>query len=147
MWSHREMGISWLKATFYEVMGNGSFGDFDACARRTRSFTSQISRYLWQRRISQPQSITQKGAHTNRLTARERDHWLLQRLAISSCEFRASIARTPFCAILWRSPKNGEKFTPHFRRKGLSPEFRATRLLARNSRRASLEIFCLFSCV
>ena len=22
----------------------------------------------------------------------------------SSCEFRASIARTPFCAILWRSP-------------------------------------------
>ena len=24
----------------------------------------------------------------------------------SSCEFRASIARTPFCAILWRSPKN-----------------------------------------
>ena len=31
------MGISWLKATFYEVMGNGSFGDFDACARRTRS--------------------------------------------------------------------------------------------------------------
>ena len=21
-----------------------------------------------------------------------------------SCEFRASIARTPFCAILWRSP-------------------------------------------
>ena len=24
--------------------------------------------------------------------------------AISSCEFRASIARTPFCAILWRSP-------------------------------------------
>ena len=23
----------------------------------------------------------------------------------SSCEFRASIARTPFCAILWRSPK------------------------------------------
>ena len=24
----------------------------------------------------------------------------------SSCEFRASITRTPFCAILWRSPKN-----------------------------------------
>ena len=23
-----------------------------------------------------------------------------------SCEFRASIARTPFCAILWRSPKS-----------------------------------------
>ena len=25
----------------------------------------------------------------------------------SSCEFRASIARTPFCAILWRSPRYG----------------------------------------
>ena len=24
---------------------------------------------------------------------------------ISSCEFRASLARTPFCAILWRSPR------------------------------------------
>ena len=27
----------------------------------------------------------------------------------SSCEFRASIARTPFCAILWRSPKRAQK--------------------------------------
>ena len=29
--------------------------------------------------------------------------------AVSSCEFRASIARTPFCAILWRSPSGRYK--------------------------------------
>ena len=27
--------------------------------------------------------------------------------SFSSCEFRVSIARTPFCAILWRSPTQG----------------------------------------
>ena len=26
-----------------------------------------------------------------------------------SCEFRGSIARTPFCAILWRSPRSAER--------------------------------------
>ena len=32
----------------------------------------------------------------------------------SSCEFRASIARTPFCAILWRSPILGQKCQAYF---------------------------------
>ena len=33
-----------------------------------------------QGRISQHQSITQKGVHTQPLTAREREHWFLQHL-------------------------------------------------------------------
>ena len=36
--------------------------------------------------ISQPQSITQKGVHAHLLTAREREHWFLQRLS----HFRAA---------------------------------------------------------
>ena len=48
--------------------------------------------------------LTQKCLHIDRLTAREREHRLLQHfLAISSCGF-ASIARTTFCAIRWRFP-------------------------------------------
>ena len=35
--------------------------------------------------------------------------------SFSSCEFRASIARTPFCAILWRSPIQCEKIIECFR--------------------------------
>ena len=31
--------------------------------------------------------------------------------SFSRCEFRASIARTPFCAILWRSPKQDDLST------------------------------------
>ena len=59
-------------------------------------------------KLSQPQSITQKGVHTHLLTAREREHWFLQHLShFLAVNFRASIARTPFCAILWRSPRNG----------------------------------------
>ena len=55
--------------------------------------------------ISQPQSITQKGVHARPLTAREREHWFFAAFEpFSSHEFRALIARTPFCAILWRSP-------------------------------------------
>ena len=55
--------------------------------------------------LSQPQSITQKGVHARPLTAREREHRGFAAFEpLSSHEFRASIARTPFCAILWRSP-------------------------------------------
>ena len=55
--------------------------------------------------LSQPQSITQKGVHAHPLTAREREHWFFAAFErFSSYEFRGSIARTPFCAILWRSP-------------------------------------------
>ena len=53
--------------------------------------------------FSQRQSITQKGVHTHLLTAREREHWLLRHFShFFSREFRLSIERTPFCAILWR---------------------------------------------
>ena len=34
-------------------------------------------RKLLQRKVSQPQSIIQKGVHTHLLTAREREHWFL----------------------------------------------------------------------
>ena len=57
--------------------------------------------------FSQPQSITQKGVHAHLATAREREHWFKTFVAFEpllGAEFRASIARTPFCAVLWRSP-------------------------------------------
>ena len=55
--------------------------------------------------FSQRQSITQKSVHAHPLTAREREHWAFAAFeSFSSCEFRAPIARTPFCAILWHSP-------------------------------------------
>ena len=58
-------------------------------------------------KFGQPQSITQKGVHAHSLTAQEREHCFFAAFEpFSSCEFRASIARTPFCAILWRSPKS-----------------------------------------
>ena len=61
-------------------------------------------------KISQPQSITQKGVHTHPLTAREREHGFFVAFEqFHRCEFRASIARTLFCAILWRSPKRAPK--------------------------------------
>ena len=66
----------------------------------------QISPWLHQKILSQPQSITQKGVHARPLTAREREHWFFAAFQpFSGGDFRASIARTPFCAILWRSPK------------------------------------------
>ena len=56
------------------------------------------------RHLSQPQSIQQKGVHARPLTARERTLVFAAFEQFPSHEFRASIARTPFCAILWRSP-------------------------------------------
>ena len=41
------------------------------------------------------------------MTAQEREHWFFQHLRHSlAANFRASIARTPFCAILLRSPNS-----------------------------------------
>ena len=37
---------------------------------------------------SQPESITQKGVHIDPLTAREREHWILQHLSHCELGFR-----------------------------------------------------------
>ena len=56
-------------------------------------------------KVSQRQSIAQKRVHAHPLTAREREHWFFAAFEpFHICDFRVSIVRTPFCAILWRSP-------------------------------------------
>ena len=50
------------------------------------------------------ESITQKGVHARPLTARGARTLIFSAFeSFSSCDFWASIARTPFYAILWRS--------------------------------------------
>ena len=64
-----------------------------------------FNRRIAQRFLSQPQSITQKGVHARLLTTREVRTLVFAAFEpFSSHEFRASIARTPFCVTLWRSP-------------------------------------------
>ena len=59
-------------------------------------------------RASQPQSITQKGVHTSVDSPGART------LLFAAFEpFLASIAQTPFCAILWRSPIRAAKSKIH----------------------------------
>ena len=43
-----------------------------------RPESSPLSGRLRRQPVSQPQSITQKGVHTDPLTTREREHWFLQ---------------------------------------------------------------------
>ena len=63
--------------------------------------------FFWGGFPSQPQSIAQKGVHVRPLTAPGARTPVSEAFEpFSSREFRASIARTPFCAILWRSPEN-----------------------------------------
>ena len=50
--------------------------------------------------LSQPQSVTQKGVHTDLLTARSANTGLCSTSAISGCTLPASITRTPLCATL-----------------------------------------------
>ena len=72
--------------------------------------------------FSQPQSITQKEPapkyHTKGCSRSSVDSPAARTLVFaafepsSSCEFRASIARTPFCAILWRTLRSAKVRKP-----------------------------------
>ena len=55
--------------------------------------------------LSQPQSITQKGVHASSVDrAGGRTLVFVAFERFLGADFWASVARTPFCAILWRSP-------------------------------------------
>ena len=63
------------------------------------------------KQFSQPQSITQKGVHTDLLLSdQECENCFFAALSpFLVAEFQALIARTALCAIRWRSPKNVNK--------------------------------------
>ena len=65
-------GFSCRKSAFFQVSIKLA-QPFPAPELRTKNFTDT--------RISERQSITQKGVHTHPLTAREREHWVLQHLS------------------------------------------------------------------
>ena len=122
-----------------------------------------------------------KNARVKKMPLNIRMHWnagtacmsecVLKRSRVGVCVsallraavFLRSIARTPFRAIPWRSPKsislkNTQRSIYKAKslacslanggQKGLSPGFRATRLtFVQEKRGPSLGDFCLFSCV
>ena len=80
------------------LTGKGSL--LDASIRQDRS----------EGQLSQPQSITQKGVHTHWLIAESANIGFLQHFSHFQLRFFGdSMARTPFCAILLRSPSNESK--------------------------------------